>query len=183
MTHMTSFGVILLRKRFHLSWTSKQSKRREWDELHFHITTFTMLFKTSQMDMDGFFPHEWELAEVPATLKPPSSTLIQPPLKQFWLQGGAWSHDLHGFLTGCGSPTLELMTKSWNRPNGCTCISMIKKKGIAVAPPIPQKHNVTIMPTPSPRQYVEEYWLREGVLSVATYARMPHTSYQLEDLS
>lgn len=62
-----------------------------------------------------------------------------------------------------------------NLPNGCTCISMIKKKGITVAPP--HKHNVTIMPTPSPRQYVEEYWLREGVLSVTTYTPMPDTSY------
>ena len=49
-----------------------------------HMTSFGV-FKTLQIDMDGLFPRERELAEVPATLKP-SSTLIQPPLKQIWLQ-------------------------------------------------------------------------------------------------
>ena len=134
MRPMTSFGVILLRKRFHLSWISKQLTRRiRWATLLFHK------FHNAVQDLaDGYgwaFSTWRELVEVPCQIETVinlNSTSVETDLvarrgRVAWF---AWvPHRMQLYNAG--------MTKSWIfLTAGCsTCISMIKEKGIAVAPP------------------------------------------------
>ena len=133
MRHMTSFGVILLRKRFHLSCTSKQSKTRmRRATLSFHK------FHNAVQDLaDGYgwvFPPwmriGWSSCHIETVINS-NSTSFETDLvaRRGMVAWFAWlPHRMQAALQIWNDQVL-------NRPNGCTCISMIKKKGIAVAPP------------------------------------------------